>query len=73
MNRTQNMHVICFDAEDLVLPELRSGLIDATISQQPMLQGSIPLEILFDYLTTGIPPKDPVCLIDTAIRIRESI
>ena len=71
MNRTRDMHIICFDAEDIVLPMMMNGLIDATISQRPFLQGSRPLEILFDYLTTGIGPERSVNYIETAIRIRE--
>ncbi len=73
MNRTGNMRIICFDAEDLVLPMLREGPIDATISQQPLLQGSLPLDILFEYLTTGVAPARTINLVDTAIRIRESV
>ena len=73
MNRTKSLHIVCFDAEDLILPMLRDGLIDATISQQPLLQGSLPLDILFDTLTTGMPPEQEINLVSTAIRIRESI
>ncbi len=73
MNRTAGMRVICFDAEDIVLPMLKSGLISATISQKPAKQGSVPLELLYEYLTTGIPPAADICIIETAIRIPESL
>ena len=35
---------------------LLSGVIDATICQQPSVQGSLPLELLFTYLTTAQKP-----------------
>ena len=73
MNRAANMRVVCFDAEDIVLPMLSSGLISATISQKPAKQGSVPLELLYEYLTTGIPPAEDICIIETAIRIPESL
>ena len=43
------------------IPMLQSGLISATIDQEPLCQGSLPLEILFNHLAMGIqPPSDPV-------------
>ncbi len=72
MNRTKDMHIICFDAECSVPDMLQNGLVCATISQQPRRQGALPLELLFDYLTTGIAPE-PIHYVESAILIRESI
>lgn len=73
MNRTTNMHVICFDAEVTIRPMVQNGLISATISQQPRKQGAKPLDLLFDYLTTGSLPEEEINYVDTAIKIRENL
>ena len=73
MNRTKHMHVVCFDADDTVRPLITDGLISATISQQPKKQGSRPLDLLFDYLTTGNLPENEINYVDAAIKIRENL
>lgn len=73
MNRTKNMHVICFDAEVTIRQMVLDGLICATISQQPRKQGSRPLDLLFDYLTTGNLPEEEINYVDAAIKIRENL
>ncbi len=73
MNRTKDMHIICFDAQDTIRPMLENGLICATISQQPKKQGSLPLDILFEYLTTGRPPEKEIYYVESAILIKESL
>ncbi|MDO5345863.1 MAG: LacI family DNA-binding transcriptional regulator [Lachnospiraceae bacterium] len=73
MNRSKQMHVICFDADDTVRPLVAEGLISATISQQPHKQGSRPLDLLFDYLTTGSPPEHEINYVNAAIKIRENL
>ena len=67
------MRVICFDAETAVPAMVENGLICASISQQPRRQGSLPLELLFDYLTTGNPPEQEIYYVDAAIKIRENL
>lgn len=73
MNRARNMRVICFDANDTVRQMMMDGLIDATISQQPRKQGSRPLDLLFDYLTTGNLPEQEINYVEAAIKIRENL
>lgn len=71
--RQEHMRVICFDAETAVPAMVENGLICASISQQPRRQGSLPLELLFDYLTTGNPPEQEIYYVDAAIKIRENL
>lgn len=71
--RQEHMRVICFDAETSVPAMVETGLICASISQQPRKQGSLPLEILFEHLTTGNPPEREIYYVDAAIKIRENI
>ncbi len=72
MNRTKDLRVICFDAESTVPQLLHSGLISATISQQPKRQGRLPLQLLFDHLSGGQKPAD-THYVDSTILIRESL
>lgn len=57
----RKIRVITNDLMDEQIPMLKNGLISATIDQEPIRQGSLPLEILFNYLALGIqPPADTV-------------
>lgn len=51
---------------------MNHGPIAATIGQQPEKQGSLPLQILYDYLVFGIIPKDKY-LTDLSIYIKQNI
>ena len=51
----------------------RNGTICATISQQPHRQGSQSLDILFEYLTSGILPDSEKNFVEHSIRVRENI
>ncbi len=58
---TRKIRIITNDLMNEQVPMLKNGLISATIDQEPMRQGSLPLEILFNYLAIGIqPPADSV-------------
>lgn len=73
MNRSKNLQVICFDAEDTIRQMVMDGLISASISQQPCKQGSRPLDMLFEYLTTGEPPEREINYVEASIKIRENL
>lgn len=73
LNRQQDMRIITFDHVPTTVKLIESGIISATICQQPNLQGSKPLDILFSYLITGEMPKETLHYVSTDIRIRENI
>ena len=52
---------------------LENGTIAATICQQPKIQGSKPLSLLFAYLTTGENPEKEYNYVAVDIRIKENI
>ena len=52
---------------------MKKGVIAATICQQPRIQGSKPLTLLFAYLTTGELPEKEYNYVAVDIRIRENI
>ncbi|MCR4690674.1 MAG: LacI family DNA-binding transcriptional regulator [Lachnospiraceae bacterium] len=71
--RDQDMTVITYDTVPETERYIRSGLISATICQQPMLQGRMPLEILFSYLAAGQKPKREYFYTTVDIRILENL
>lgn len=72
-NRYYNMTVITYDMVNTTREYIEKGLISATICQQPFLQGSKPLSILFTYLTTGELPAAENDYVDIDIRIKENL
>lgn len=48
---------------------LRNGSISATITQQPEVQGSYPLQILYEYLAFGKKPQDKNIYTKLEIRV----
>lgn len=65
--------VITFDEVPTTLEMLKCGVISATISQQPFRQGSQSLDILFEYLTSGVLPEKELNFVELSIKIRENI
>lgn len=71
--RRNDMTVITNDMVPTTREYMQKGLIAATICQQPSQQGSLPLSILFAYLTTGEMPALENNYVDVDIRIRENL
>lgn len=69
----RHLKVITFDDVPTTLKMLKAGVISVTISQKPYQQGSLSLNLLFDYLTSGQLPEKELNLIEHSICIRESI
>lgn len=67
------LRILAFDKVPATRTLVEKGIIAATICQQPALQGSLPLEILFNYLTTGEKPKKDCHYVAVDIRIKENI
>lgn len=69
----RNPKVITFDEVPTTLEMLKKGVISATISQQPYRQGAKSLDILFEYLTSGVLPQEEMNIVELSIKIRENI
>lgn len=67
------LKIVSYDKAPFTQGFLEDGTLCAVICQRPQLQGSRPLEILFDYLTTGEPPHEEHHYMDVVIRIRENL
>lgn len=65
--------IITYDNVPSTRELVKQGIISATICQQPALQGTKPLDILFSYLTSGELPKREYNYVAVDIRIRENI
>lgn len=72
-SRQQKMRIIAYDLVPTTRELVKNGTIGAVICQQPKLQGSKPLSILFSYLTTGELPEKEYNYVAIDIRIRENI
>lgn len=73
LGREGQVRVIAFDKVPTTKALVKKGVIAATICQQPRLQGSKPLALLFAYLTTGELPEKEYNYVSVDIRIRENI
>jgi simple sugar transport system substrate-binding protein len=51
-------YVAGFDVSDEIKEFIREGLIDATVDQQPYVQGFYPLLMMYQYLCNGVTPFD---------------
>lgn len=69
----RDITVISCDKVSTTREMVLRGVIGATICQQPRIQGSRPLELLFAYLATGEKPEKEYHYTSVDIRIRENI
>lgn len=65
--------IIAFDLVPTTRQMLENGTIAAIICQQPKIQGSKPLSLLFAYLTTGETPEKEYNYTAVDIRIKENL
>lgn len=72
-NLDKKLKIISYDCVPTTKLLIEDGTIDATITQQPDVQGSKPLSILFDYLVLNITPKNDRFYTNHEIKIRENI
>lgn len=73
LHREKKITILAFDKVPTTKELVEEGVIAATICQQPRSQGSKPLDILFEYLTTGILPEKEYHYVAVDIRIKENI
>lgn len=73
LGRQDKIRVVAYDMVPTTKELIRKGTIAAVICQQPKLQGSKPLSLLFTYLTTGELPEKEHNYVAVDIRIRENL
>ena len=72
-NRSKDMTIITFDQVETTKEMIMKDVISATICQEPFVQGSRPLDILFTYLATGELPEQEHNYTAVDIRIKENL
>ena len=73
LERKGSVRIIAFDLVTTTRQMLENGTIAAIICQQPKIQGSKPLSLLFAYLTTGETPEKEYNYTAVDIRIKENL
>ncbi len=73
LGRQNRMCIVAYDLVPTTRELVKKGIISAVICQQPKVQGSRPLELLFAYLTTGEYPEKEQYYVAVDIRIRENL
>ncbi|MDO4294492.1 MAG: LacI family DNA-binding transcriptional regulator [Eubacteriales bacterium] len=68
-----DIRVIAYDKIPSTAQLMEQDIISAVICQQPKVQGSRPLQLLFDYLTAGEAPERECYYTAVDVRIRENI
>lgn len=66
------VRIIAYDLVPTTRELMKKGTIAAVICQQPKIQGSKPLSLLFTYLTTGELPEKEYNYVAVDIRIKEN-
>lgn len=69
----KDIRIIAYDKIPTTRELVEKDIISATICQQPTVQGSRPLQLLFDYLMTGEKPEKEYYYTAVDIRIRENL
>ncbi|VBB07606.1 Hypothetical protein LUCI_2871 [Lucifera butyrica] len=64
---------VCFDKIPETVELIKMGIVDFTITQEPFMQGYLPLKILFDYLFLDKLPAKKQIYTRLEIRTKENI
>lgn len=72
LKKENDILVIAHDKTPATVNLVNEGIIKAVVCQQPKLQGTKPLQMLFDYLATGEKPEE-LNYTDTQIVIKENL
>ena len=73
LNLEKQMRVFSFDQIPAVIEDLKSGLVIATIDQQPFVQGSTSVRMLFDAIMTKQKPTRKRVFTELNIKNRYNI
>lgn len=69
----RKVHIICNDLLPIIEENMRAGIIDFSIVQDPFIQGYRSLKILYDYIFSGRKPDSEFIYTETGIKILESL
>ena len=72
-DKDHQLKIVTNDVVETLAQMMEDGVVDATISQQPKVQGALSLEILFRYLAFGEKPKEKNCYTELHIHILQNL
>lgn len=72
-NRHEGIKVVSFEDYPEILEMLKEGVIDCTLSGDIQRQGSLPIELVMDYLVFGRLPEKHHIFTETRVLLKESI
>ncbi len=67
------VHMICNDTPPEVVENMKKGIIDFTIVQDPFSQGYKPLRMLHEYIFSGKAPEEEHVFTEISIKIPENL
>lgn len=73
IERNRHVHVVVHDLTEDNLQMVRKGVVDFVIGQDVKTQGSLPLQLLFQFLTKHQAPERKVFLTEIDIRLRTNL
>ena len=69
----QKIRFICHDKLPETVDFLEKGIVDFTITQEPVMQGYLPIKILFEYYLHNKTPNSDLVYTDLKIVTKENI
>jgi len=67
------LKVVSYDSTTASRELIHSGVISASITQEPFIQGAKPLDILYNYVGMGVKPEHDLHYTALDIKIRENL
>ncbi len=71
--RTQDITVLSYEDYPQILELIREGVIDCTLASDLHRQGSLPVQIIMDYLVFGRQPEKDQIFTEIKILVKESL
>lgn len=69
----KHVKFVCYDTIPETLQLLKDGIVDFTITQEPYMQGYLPIKILFDYYFQNKQPESEFLYTKLEIRTKENM
>ncbi|MEG2526645.1 MAG: LacI family DNA-binding transcriptional regulator [Oscillospiraceae bacterium] len=68
----KSIHIITVDETAATRDYLEKGVIAATVTQQPYVQGVMTIKILYDFLANKVSPRDPYNYTENQVKLKSS-
>lgn len=73
MNLQKKLSIVCFDVTPSTESLIKQGIISAIIEQQPVVQGEMPLDILFNVVGLGLTEHQEFNYTNINIKVKENL